>query len=163
MTHAATRVITVTAMNVLATAAMHLPSDPPSAPPPPIHTRPFVLAASPVLEPVPAAPNRLIAARSEAAHATDLSVGAVFASRIISTPTGTTRTTRDVNASPNPLVAVHPHASAVHIGSDRQAAAVTALPTPQDVGDQLRAFVAVYISNGTAAHPDAGFLIGNGF
>jgi hypothetical protein len=31
-----------------------------------------------------------------------------------------------------------------------------------DIADQIRAFVAVFISNGTPAHPDAGLLIGNG-
>jgi hypothetical protein len=64
MTLAATKVITVTAMNVLATAAMHFPSDPPSSVPP-TQTRLFVLTASSGHEDALATPNRLIAASLE--------------------------------------------------------------------------------------------------
>jgi hypothetical protein len=55
------------------------------------------------------------------------------------------------------------HLNTVLVTRHRQAAAAPALPTPAAVADQIRAAVAVYISNGTAAHPNAGLLIGNGF
>ena len=64
MALAATKVITVTAMNVLATAAMHFPSDPPTSPPP-TPMRPYVLTILTSHENALATPNRLIAAKVE--------------------------------------------------------------------------------------------------
>jgi hypothetical protein len=40
---------------------------------------------------------------------------------------------------------------------------VAALPAASDIGSLIGDFVAVFISNGTAAHPNGGLLIGSGF
>ena len=93
--------------------------------------------------------------------------GTLLVPDVLAQPTEVTvfrgvRTPHVIDAVPTLSATVH-HLNAVVTTRHRQAAAVPALPNPGAVADQIRAAVAVCISNGTAAHPDAGLLIGNGF
>ena len=179
MALAATRIMTAMATGLLATAATSFSGDGPSPEQAP-QIRPYVQASSTVNVGVFATLNGLLAAAAEAPAADSFARSGTFTpnTSVATDPILTARGTGGaVVSGRNLFVAMPIHSAGAGIGSHRlptpslaTPALLTsgggignaaAMPSAAGVGS-LGALIAVFISNGTPEHPDAGLLIGNG-
>ena len=175
MALAATRIITAMATGLLATAATSFSGDRPSPEPAP-QIRP---ASSMVNLGAFATPNGLLAAAAKAPAAGSFARSDTFTpnNNVATDPTLAAPGTGGAMASERNLFGTMPiHSISAASGSHRSPKRIlatpalltgggignsAALPTAAGVGS-IGALVAVFISNGTPEHPDAGLLIGNG-
>ena len=179
MALAATRIITAMATGLLATAATSFSGDGPSPEPAP-QIRPYIQASSMVNLGAFATPNGLLAAAAKAPAAGSFARAGTFTpnNSVATDPTLAPPGTGGAMASERNLFGTMPiHSISAASGSHRSPkrtlatpALLTggggignsaALPTAAGVGS-ISALVAIFISNGTPEHPDAGLLIGNG-
>ena len=179
MALAATRIITAMATGLLATAATSFSGDGPSPEPAP-QIRPYIQASSMVNLGAFATPNGLLAAAAKAPAAGSFARAGTFTpnNSVATDPTLAPPGTGGAMASERNLFGTMPiHSISAASGSHRSPkrtlatpALLTggggignsaALPTAAGVGS-IGALVAIFISNGTPEHPDAGLLIGNG-